>query len=75
MCDKTLNDLFVTQATQVDFTQRQQTFYKITKYIYDNAYFFGIWQDPDLWAVSNKLTGVKLSGVTPFYNIAEWDLK
>jgi peptide/nickel transport system substrate-binding protein len=75
MCDKELNDLFLTQATQADFTQRQQTFYKITKRIFDQAYFLGYWQDPDMWAISGKLTGVKISGVTPFYNITEWDLK
>lgn len=75
LCDQALNDLFVTQAAQVDFTQRQQTFYKITKLIFDQAYFIGYWQDPDLWAISGKLTGAKISGVTPFYNITEWDLK
>ena len=75
MCDKELNDLFLTEATQADFTQRQQTFYKITKHIFDQVYFLGYWQDPDLWAINSKLSNVKLSGVTPFYNIQEWDLK
>jgi peptide/nickel transport system substrate-binding protein len=75
MCDKELNDLFLTEATQADFTQRQQTFYKITKHIFDQVYFLGYWQDPDLWAISGKLSNVKLSGVTPFYNIQEWDMK
>lgn len=76
MCDKELEALFLLQATQTgDAGARQQTFYKITKTIYDKVYWLGYWQDPDQWAISAKLTGVKISGVTPFYNIAEWDLK
>ncbi len=75
LCDPTLDALFQKQQTQVDFTQRQQTFYEITKYIYDNAFWIGIWQDPDLFGFSSRMTGVKMSGATPFFNIAEWDIK
>jgi peptide/nickel transport system substrate-binding protein len=75
VCDKDLDQLFQDQASQIDFKTRQQTFFKITRMIFDKAYWIGFWQDPDQWAVSDKLTNVKLSGVTPFYNIAEWDLK
>ena len=76
MCDKDLDALFQLQASQTgDANARQQTFYNITKMIYDKAYWLGLWQDPDQWAISSKLTGVKISGVTPFYNIVEWDLK
>jgi peptide/nickel transport system substrate-binding protein len=76
MCDKELEGLFLLQATQTgDAAARQKTFYQITKIIYDKVYWLGLWQDPDQWAISSKLSGVKISGVTPFYNIAEWDLK
>jgi peptide/nickel transport system substrate-binding protein len=75
VCDKDLDALFQLQATQIDFAARQQTFYKITKMIFDKAYWIGLWQDPDQWAISSKLTGVKISGVTPFYNITEWQVK
>ncbi len=74
-CDKDLDALFQLEASQIDAAARQVTFQKITKMIYDKMYWLGIWQDPDQWAISGKLTGVKISGVTPFYNIAEWDLK
>jgi peptide/nickel transport system substrate-binding protein len=73
-CDTELDQLFKDQATQVDFSQRQQTFYKITKLIYDKVYWLGYWWDPDIWAVGPKLQNVKISGATPFYNIMEWDL-
>ena len=76
MCDKELDALFLLQATQTgDAAARQKTFYQITKTIYDKVYWLGYWQDPDQWAISSKLTGVKISGVTPFFNITEWDLK
>ena len=76
VCDQDLNKLFQDQATQIDFTQRQKTFYQITKMIFDKAYWIGLWQDPDQWGYnSSKLTNVKISGVTPFYSIAEWQVK
>ena len=38
-----------------------------------NAFRFGLYVDPDMWIVTSDLTGVKFSGVTPFFNIMEWD--
>ncbi len=52
LCDETLEELFAAQETQVDFAERQQTFHKITKYIFDNASGWGLWQDPDLFGIS-----------------------
>ena len=75
MCDKDLDALFQLESSQIDAAARQVTFQSITKMIYDKAYWLGIWQDPDQWAISNKLSGVKISGVSPFFNITEWDIK
>jgi peptide/nickel transport system substrate-binding protein len=75
LCDEKLDSLFKKQATQVDPAERQKTFYEITKYIFDQAYWIGLWQDPDLWGVNSRLINVKISGTTPFFNINEWDLK
>jgi peptide/nickel transport system substrate-binding protein len=74
LCDPTLDALFLKQRSQVDFAARQQTFYEITKFIYDNAYWIGLWQDPDLFGFSDRMAGVKMSGATPFFNIAAWDI-
>jgi len=74
ICDETLDGLFQQEATQVDFTQRQQTFYQITKIMFDQVYWLGLWNDPDVWATSARLQGAKLSGVTPFYNVTDWTL-
>jgi ABC-type transport system substrate-binding protein len=55
--------------------ERQKTISQINQIFYDKVYWLGLWQDPDVWAVGPRLTGVKFSGVTPFYNITEWDIK
>ena len=74
VCDLELDQLWKTQLTQMDFNERQQTFYKITKMIYDKMYWLGIWQDPDQFMVGKRLLNVKISGTTPFYNVIDWDL-
>lgn len=75
LCDEALDALFVQQAAQVDFNARQETFYAISRLMHEQMYWLGIWQDPDIWALSSRLTGVELSGSTPFSNIAEWDIE
>jgi peptide/nickel transport system substrate-binding protein len=74
LCDEDLDALFQLQASQVDPATREQTFHQITRHIFDNVYWLGIWQDPDIWALSGRLTNVNLSGATPFSKIAEWDI-
>jgi hypothetical protein len=73
VCDEELEGLFKLQATQVDPAERQKTFHQITRHIFDNVYFLGLWQDPDIWAVGSRLQNVKMSGATSLYNIMEWD--
>ncbi len=74
LCDEELDRLFQLQATQVDFEARQQTFWEISRLMYEQVYFLGIWQDPDIWAVGPRLENAKIGGATPFFNIVEWDL-
>ena len=75
VCDPELDALASLEATQVDAAARQETFYQISRLIFDQAYWIGIYWDPDIWAVNSRLTNVKISGATPFYNIQEWDIK
>lgn len=72
-CDKDLDALFQKQAQVVDAKARTEIFQEIQKIIADKVYWVSIWDDPDLWTVSNKLADVKLSGATPFWNAYEWD--
>ena len=74
VCDEELDGLFQLQATQTNAEERTATFHQITKYMHDNVIWYGLWQDPDVWALSGRLQNVKMSGATPFYSIAEWDL-
>jgi peptide/nickel transport system substrate-binding protein len=74
LCDEKLDGLFKLQATQTDLALRQQTFYEITRYIFDNAFWIGLWQDPDLFMFSDRMSNIKMSGATPFFNVAEWDI-
>lgn len=74
LCDETLDALLQLQATQMDFQERQETFHKISKLIFEQVYFLGLWSDPDIWAATPNLRNVRLSGVTPFFNIAEWEI-
>jgi peptide/nickel transport system substrate-binding protein len=73
-CDEMLDSLFMAQATQVDPDEREATFHEITRYIFDNALWIGVWQDPDLWGISGRLQNVRISGATPFFNIMEWEI-
>jgi peptide/nickel transport system substrate-binding protein len=74
LCDPELDALMQLEKTQVDVNQRQQTISKINQIFHDKVYWLGLWQDPDLWALGSRLQNVKLSGVTPLYNIAEWTI-
>jgi ABC-type transport system substrate-binding protein len=73
ICDEELDGLIQLQSTQVNAEERQQTISKINQLFYDQVYWLGLWQDPDVWAVSPKLTNVKFSGVTPLFSITTWD--
>ena len=75
VCDTDLEALFAQESSQVDAAAREATFHEISKLIFDQAYFIGIYWDPDIWAINSRLTNVKVSGATPFYNIIEWDIQ
>jgi peptide/nickel transport system substrate-binding protein len=74
ICDEELDALIKLQSTQVNAAERQKTITKINQLFYDKVYIIGLWQDPDVYALNPRLLNVKFSGVTMFFNIAEWDL-
>ena len=75
LCDEELDAMFQAQAAEMDFAARQEILQEIGQMMYEQVYWLGVWQDPDVWAVSNRLSNVSISGATPFYNIAEWDIE
>ncbi len=73
-CNSQLDDLFKQQATATDQTARLQIFSQIEKIMYDDVIWIGMWKDPDCWSVNKRLTGVKFSGGTSFFNVTDWDI-
>jgi peptide/nickel transport system substrate-binding protein len=74
LCDKDLDALFQAEAKEVDSQKRTEIFWDISNMMNEKVYWLGLWPDPDLFAVRSSVTGVKFSGVTPFFNITEWDI-
>lgn len=74
-CDEALDALFQEQLVTIDPVERAAIVSEISSYMHEQVYWLGMWDDPDYWIVSDRLTGVKFSGVTPFYNVVEWDLE
>ena len=73
-CNPELDALFDQQATETDPEARKQLYYQIGQIMFDEVVWVGMWKDPDLWAVSNRLQGVKFSGASPFWNANEWSI-
>ncbi len=74
VCDEELDALFQAQTTQTNIEERQATFHEISRIMHDQVYWLGMWEDPDVWAVSPRLQNVTFSGATPLYSITEWDI-
>lgn len=74
ICDETLDALFKKQLVTVDADERAAVFHEISRYMHENVYWLGIWEDPDVWIVNPRLSGYLFSGVTPFFNIMDWDV-
>jgi len=75
LCDPELDALFEKEITQVDPAERLVTFHEISRYMTENAYWIGLWSDPDVYAYNPDITGVLFSAQNPYFNINEWDLK
>jgi peptide/nickel transport system substrate-binding protein len=73
-CNADLDALFDQQATETDPEARKQLYYQIGQIMYDDVVWVGMWKDPDLWSLSNRLQGVRFSGATPFWNAHEWTI-
>ena len=73
-CNPELDALMVKQATTLDPTVRRELYDQIQQIIYDDYVYIGMWKDPDLWSINNRVKNVKLSGVFPFWNVQEWEV-
>jgi len=73
-CNPELDELFTQQAVETDLAKRKELFKQIQQIIYDDVVYIGMWKDPDLWSLSNRLQNVRFSGVYPFWNAYEWEI-
>ncbi|MDI9548606.1 MAG: peptide ABC transporter substrate-binding protein [Chloroflexota bacterium] len=74
-CNPQLDELFDLQARTVDLDERIAIYGQIKQMMLDEMIWLGVWQDNDMYSVSSRLEGVRISGVDPFWNIADWMIK
>jgi len=73
-CNPDLDNLLNQQATTINPETRTQLYYQIEQIMHDDVVWIGLWKDPDLWSISNRIQGVRLSGAAPFWNAQEWSI-
>jgi peptide/nickel transport system substrate-binding protein len=73
-CNPELDELFAEQARTTDPAVRADIFHQIDQILFDDAIFIGVWYDPDLWAVNNRVVDARISGADPFWNAVNWDI-
>jgi peptide/nickel transport system substrate-binding protein len=73
-CNEELDALLQEQAVTVDPEARVQLYYNIERIMYDDVIWIGIWKDPDLWSINSRLSNVRFSGASPFWNVEQWDV-
>jgi len=74
VCIEELDALLLQQASILDTQERIDMYHQISQILYDEVLYVGIWKDPDLWSVNNRLQNVNLSGAAPFWNAHEWSV-
>ena len=73
-CNEELDALLDQQATTTDPEARKELYYQIGEMMNNDVVWVGLWKDPDLWSLSNRLQNVRFSGATPFWNAYEWTI-
>ena len=74
VCMEELDALLQEQAVTLDLEQRIDLYHQISQVLYDEVLYIGIWKDPDLWSINDRLQNVRLSGAFPFWNAHEWQV-
>jgi peptide/nickel transport system substrate-binding protein len=73
-CNPELDELFAEQARTTDPQARIELFHQIDQIITDDVIWVGVWYDPDLWAINNRVQNTLVSGADPFWNIVNWEM-
>ncbi len=72
VCIPELDELFAAQSAETDPQARIDLFHQIDELIYNEYIFLGIWYDPDVYVVADRIQNTAINGVTPFWNSVEW---
>ncbi len=72
-CNERVEELFIQSEITTDYDARVAIFHEIDETIAADYVYVGIWYDPDLWVISNTLENADVNGVSPYWNIANWE--
>ncbi|MCU0498542.1 MAG: peptide ABC transporter substrate-binding protein [Anaerolineae bacterium] len=73
-CDEELSALFEEQAATTDFNQRVEIFQEIDRRMYESYVWVSVWFDADTWSTREPLTNANVNGVSPFWDVQNWDV-
>jgi peptide/nickel transport system substrate-binding protein len=73
-CNEEVDALFEEQARTADLDRRIELFHQIDELIAQDFVWIGVWHDPDNWVINTRVQNSAINGVTPFWNVAEWDV-
>lgn len=74
-CNEELDALLKEQRSTTDFATRIDLWHQITDIIYNNYVWAGVWYDADVWWSGGGLKIGALNGVSPFWDIVNWDVE
>ena len=73
-CNEELDALFEEQVTATDFNERVEIFHQIDEILYNDYVWVGVWHDADIWVINPRIENAIINGVSPFWNVVEWDV-
>ena len=73
-CNEALDALFKEQRFTTDYDARVALWHQITETLYNDYIWVGVWFDADVWWTGNGLTAGALNGVSPFWDVVNWDV-
>jgi peptide/nickel transport system substrate-binding protein len=74
-CNEELDALLKQQRSTTDLATRIDLWHQITDIIYNNYVWAGVWYDADVWWSGGGLKIGALNGVSPFWDIVNWDVE
>ncbi|MBL8092976.1 MAG: hypothetical protein JNL73_02315 [Anaerolineales bacterium] len=74
-CNPEFDKLLEEQSRITDADARIAVYEQIQQMMYDDVAYIGLWLDPDLWSINQRVQGVSIGGVNPFWNVTTWTLK